>query len=56
MTHAEIEKRIRIVQHLQAEETHPSTLRMLAGCMEKLVLMEADDEDNANTGGIDCYV
>ena len=44
MTRAEIEARIRLVQQQLARETHPSTLATLNRCLEKLIMMEADDE------------
>jgi len=44
MTREEIEMRIRLVESQLCKETNPSTLATLNRCLEKLIMMEADDE------------
>ena len=44
MTREEIEMRIRMVQYQLSKETSPSTLAMLNRCLERLIVMDADDE------------
>lgn len=47
MSREEIEARIRLVESRLAKETHPQTLAMLNRCMERLIMMEADDDESA---------
>lgn len=44
MTREQIEERIRLVQDQLSKETNCSTLAMLNRCMERLIMMKADDE------------
>lgn len=44
MTRQQIETRIAYLQSKLASETHPSTLAMLNRCIERLIMMQPDDE------------
>lgn len=46
MTRDEIEMRIRLVQSQMAGTVHASTLATLNRCLDKLIMMEPDDETN----------
>lgn len=44
MKRAEIEAKIAMVQEQLARERHPSTLATLNKCLERLIMMDADDD------------
>lgn len=44
MTRAEIEHRIRVLERLLATETNLSTLATLNRCLERLIMLEAEDD------------
>lgn len=44
MTRQEIEARIRFVQDELSRARHPADLASLNRCMERLIMMDADDE------------
>lgn len=44
MTRDQIEAKILALQHMAARETDPSTLATINRCIERLVMMEAEDE------------
>ena len=46
MARSKIESRIRLVESMLAKETDPSTLATLNRCLERLIMMDADDEPN----------
>ena len=48
MTRAQIEVRIQFVQDRLAEARHPENLKQLNGLLEKLIMMEADDDNKTN--------
>lgn len=50
MTRDEIEMRIRLVQSQMAGTVHASTLATLNRCMDRLIMMEPDDETNQSMG------
>lgn len=45
MTRDEIEARIRSVERLHSEARSAADLRLYAGLLEKLIMMEADDDE-----------
>lgn len=49
MKRAEIEMRIRLTERRLATETHPSTLATLNRCLERLIMMEAEDDATTET-------
>ncbi len=44
MTAEQIDARLAVLQEMQAKERDPSTLATLARCIEKLVMMDPDED------------
>lgn len=49
MTRKEIEAKIRVVEKMIASERNTSTLATLNRCLERLIMMDADDENKGKT-------
>lgn len=45
MTRAQIEARIEVIQDMLCRETNARTLATLNRCLERLIMMDADDDD-----------
>lgn len=46
MTSQQIEARIAALQRMLATETDPSTLATINRCLERLIMMDPDDEND----------